>query len=94
MREELRGNLAFASEAYAWLSEHGTEIVREEARERLGVLEGQGAFGQRAEHLLRGFARDASDPAMLLAMGIGGGVYNWKRLGARRTGSPNAACTN
>ncbi len=79
-REELRGNLAFASEVYVWLSEHGNGAAREKARERLALLEGQGAFGQRAEHLLRGFARDASDPAMLLAMGIGGGVYKATKL--------------
>lgn len=79
-REELRGNLAFASEAYTWLSEHGTEIVREKARERLGLLEGKGTFGQRAEHLLRGFAQEASNPTMLLAMCVGGTVYKATKL--------------
>ncbi len=79
-REELRGNLAFASEVYAWLSEHGTETIREKALERLALLEGRGPFGQRAEHLLRGFAREASNPTMLLAMGIGGTVYKATKL--------------
>ncbi len=79
-RKELRGNLAFATEAYAWLVEHGTGTAREKAEERLRLLEGQGSFGRRAEDLLRGFAKEASDPAMLLAMGVGGGVYKATKL--------------
>ncbi len=80
IREEVRGKPAFATEAYAWLMQHGTATVREKAQERLELLEGQGAFGQRAEQLLRGFAQEASDPVMLLAMGVGGSVYKATKL--------------
>lgn len=80
VREELRGNQAFAMEAYAWLSEHGSAYVRVKAEERLALLGGRGAFGQRTEQLLRGFAKEASDPVMLLAMGVGGGVYKATKL--------------
>ena len=79
-REELGGNLAFATEAYAWLTEHGTGEVRAKAGDRLRLTEGQGSFGYLAENMLRSFAKEASDPGMLLAMGVGGSVYKATKL--------------
>lgn len=81
-REEAQGNLLFAQEAYVWLLENGAGESRSKAQERLDVLSGKGRAALRAEHLLRGFARDASDPVMLLAMGVGGGVYRATKLAA------------
>lgn len=81
-REELRGNLAFAREAYTWLQERGNPGAKEKAEERLAVLDGRAAFGSRAEHFLRGFTKEVCDPTMLLAMGVGGVVYKGTRLAA------------
>ena len=81
-REELPDNLAFTMKAYAWLQQHGSQGAKEKAEECLAVLEGRGSFGSRAEHFLRGFAREVCDPTMLLAMGVGGAVYKGTRLAA------------
>ncbi len=53
--------------------------VAERAGERAAVLTGSGAFGGRAERLLRGFAQQASDPAMLLGMGLASTVFSLTR---------------
>jgi len=49
------------------------------ARERLAVLQGGGTTGARAEFLLRGLARQASDPALLFGMGLASGVFSLTR---------------
>ncbi len=49
------------------------------ARERLAVLQGGGSTGARAEFLLRGLARQASDPALLFGMGLASGVFSLTR---------------
>jgi len=45
------------------------------AQRRLDAIEGKGALGPRAEFLLKRFARDATEPAGLLAMGAAGAVF-------------------
>ncbi|MFO1463566.1 MAG: 6-phosphofructokinase [bacterium] len=62
------------------------------ARERLAVWNGSGPFGARAELLLRGFARQASDPALLLGMGVASGLYSLTRTAvlARLLAAPGA----
>lgn len=82
VREEIRSGSGFAFRAYAWLAENGDDGVRAKAAERLAVSEGKGSAGSRAEHLLRGFAKEASDPVTLCAMAAGGGVYRATRLAA------------
>jgi len=49
------------------------------ARARAAALTGTGAFGARAERLLRGFAQQASDPALLLGMGLASTVFSLTR---------------
>lgn len=79
-RQESEGRTDFAERAYRWLKDHGTAELREKAERRLAVLSGKGSFGERFELLSRGFAKEASDPAMLLAMGVGGSVYKATKL--------------
>ncbi len=55
--------------------------VRARAEAEARALRGEGAFGARFEHLSRGFARQAADPAMIAGMGIGSLVAGAVRLG-------------
>lgn len=79
-RQEAEGRTDFAELAYGWLREQGSSEFRQKAERRLAVLLGEGSFGERFERLSQGFAKEASDPAMLLAMGVGGSVYKATKL--------------
>lgn len=79
-REAALGNLNFAVEVYSWVEARGSNEAASAARERIAALRGGGGFGARCEGLLRGFAREAGDPATLLAMAAGGGVYRAAKL--------------
>lgn len=50
------------------------------AQERLDAIQGRGAALPRAEFLLRRLAQQASDPAMIAAMAVAGGVFGMTRL--------------
>ncbi|MDL1873029.1 hypothetical protein FBR05_12655 [Deltaproteobacteria bacterium PRO3] len=79
-REEARENNSFAVEVFAWIQAHGDSEVSVAAQNKLSMMRGEGSFGERAEGLLRRFAREAGDPAALLAMVAGGGVYRATKL--------------
>lgn len=79
-RQEASGRTDFAERAYRWLKDCGTADLRENAERRLAVVTGGGSFGERFERLSQGFAKEASDPAMLLAMGVGGSIYKATKL--------------
>ncbi len=66
--------------------------VARRAAERLEVLNGGGAFGARVERGLGILFDQASDPAVLLGMGLASGVFQVVRLGAlaRLTASSSA----
>lgn len=51
------------------------------ALEEFNAMRGTGSAGRRFEHLARHFAREASDPAMILGMGVAGTVFSASRLG-------------
>lgn len=81
-RQEQAGRPEFAAEIYSvLLADSGHPNPQQTlARERLNAILGRGAFGARAEHLLRHFAQQASDPAALFAMGGAGLVFRMTRL--------------
>jgi len=54
--------------------------LQQRAQEHLDAILGRGAFGPRAEFLLRNLAQQSSDPAMLFAMGTAGAVFRATRL--------------
>lgn len=64
------------------------------AQARLDALSGGGTFGERSETFLRHFARETSDPALLLGMGFAGAIFRVTRgvalaeLSAARVTSP------
>lgn len=89
-REDARGNLDFSHRAYAWLAENGGVEVRARAAESLANARGMGGAGSRFEDLSRRFARETGDPATLLAMAVGGGVYRAARLAAMSRLAGNA----
>lgn len=93
-RLERRGNEAEASAIYQSLIDENSNASAR-AREQLSVLHGGGAFGARAEKLLGRFVEQASDPAMLVGMGVAGSVASLARLGilARLAASPSAWLT-
>jgi len=82
VREEARGNSDFALRAYGWLAENGGAGARARAAESLARAGEMGGAGSRFEDLSRRFARETGDPATLLAMAVGGGVYRATRLAA------------
>ncbi len=53
--------------------------IRAEAEQELRTLRGEGSFGRRLEAAGRTFAREATDPGMLLAMTAGSLVYSGTR---------------
>jgi len=79
IREERRGDAELSAKLLAWLAESGEGEARRQARDHLDAALGKGGFGRRAEHLLDGFAKEASDPATLAAMAAGGIVYRGAR---------------
>ncbi len=54
--------------------------IRNRAQERLNAITGVGAVGPRAEFLLRRLTRGATDPAMLLGMGVASSAFRLTRL--------------
>lgn len=94
-KQERAEALDGAAELYAFLAEAAAvpnpDLARR-ARERLAALQGTGPVGLRAESLLNRFAREACDPANLLAMALAGSVYRLTRAGAlsRLLASPAA----
>ncbi|MFO1462925.1 MAG: hypothetical protein U1F66_04050 [bacterium] len=81
-RREQAGAVEQAAELYARIAE-GEGIpaaLRQRARRRLDAVQGQGAFGDRAEFLMRNLARQATEPSVLLAMGAAGTAFRVTRL--------------
>lgn len=94
MRQELEGRIDLAGEIYAHLaSDTASDSAGNRARERLALLRGQGSVGARIELLSRHFAQQASDPALLGGMLIGGAVFQSLRLAtlSRLAASPTAS---
>lgn len=58
------------------------EPLRADAQSRLDAILGKGAFSPRFEFLLRRFAKDASDPKMIVPMLAGTAVYSLARTAA------------
>src|SRR5262249_26844771 len=75
-------------------SETRNSLLRR-AREHLAAIQGQGAFGPRAEFLLSRLAQECSDPATLLAMSAGAAAFRLTRLSvlSRLLSSPESVWT-
>ena len=56
-------------------------VFRARAESEARALRGEGPFGNRFEHLARGFARQAADPTMMAGMGVGSLMAGAVRLG-------------
>lgn len=84
-RLEAQDLIAPASEIYAAVislsgaGEGMDEAIRRRARERLNAIQGKGAFGPRAEFLLKRFTRDATDAKVIVPMLAGSAVYGLVR---------------
>lgn len=86
MRREAAGDLEMAAEIYAAVAgardvggAHHVEPLQTRAQRQLDAILGRGAAGPRFEFLARRFAREASDPTMLLAMTAGSAVFTLSR---------------
>jgi len=88
------GDRPDAALAVYGLLREGTGFPDIEARatQRLQAIQGVGAAGPRAEFLLRRLAVEASDPALILSMGLAGAAYRVSRLSllGRLAASPAA----
>lgn len=81
-RMSREGRLEGAAELYQLiLAGHGTERQGRQARQGLEVLQGRGATAMRLEFLGRNFVAQATDPAMILAFGLAGGLAACVRAG-------------
>ncbi|MDL1872405.1 hypothetical protein FBR05_09375 [Deltaproteobacteria bacterium PRO3] len=94
LRQETAGRADLAAEIYATVA--GTDRdgpLQRRAEERLAVLQGRGPLGARIEFLGRHFAQQASDPALLAGMAVGGAVFQSLRLAtlSRLAASPTAS---
>ena len=95
-RQERKGNESLALELYASLSDPQSAdffiSTAERARRRSSALRGEGGFGDRFEVFSRNFFQQVSDPALLLGMGLAGGLGSALRFGAlsRLAASPAA----
>ncbi|MCC6273350.1 MAG: hypothetical protein IT572_07770 [Deltaproteobacteria bacterium] len=93
-RQETAGRLEAAAELYAAVAQEADAVgavppltgdkrerpLRIRAQEGLDAILGRGAFGPRAEFLLRNLAQQSSDPSMIFAMGAAGAVFRMTRL--------------
>lgn len=96
-RLERAGDLESAAKVYAAVAEaEHVPSLRIRAQARLDAILGRGAFGPRAEFLLRHFVREASRPDMILGMTAAGLVASGVRLGvlSRLAASPTAGWFN
>ncbi len=82
------GDSVLSGAIYQGLAEGPAEIrdsmpaaLGRRALEEFNAMRGTGSAGRRFEYLARHFAREASDPAMLLGMGVAGTVFSATRLG-------------
>jgi len=94
LRQETAGRADIAAEIYATVAGAGREgPLQRRAEERLAVLQGRGPLGARVEFLGRHFAQQASDPALLAGMAVGGAVFQSLRLAtlSRLAASPTAS---
>ncbi|HEX5034554.1 MAG TPA: hypothetical protein VFW62_08750, partial [bacterium] len=95
-RQERRGRAELALGIYSELADPASldyfAAVADRARRRSQALRGEGRFGDRFEVFTRNFFEQASDPALLLGMGVAGGLGSALRFGAlsRLTASPAA----
>lgn len=80
MRREAAGDLETAAEIYTAVVGAARERpLQARAQRQLDAILGRGAAGPRFEFLARRFAREASDPTMLLAMTAGSAVFTLSR---------------
>lgn len=80
MRQEAAGDIQIAAEIYGVIAQADSqENLSHRAQARLDAILGRGAAGARFEFLARHFAREASDPATLLAMTAGSMVFSLSR---------------
>ncbi|HKX12393.1 MAG TPA: hypothetical protein VJP40_04505, partial [bacterium] len=70
-------SLAEASGAFASIPAK----LRSQARVETEVLQGGGTFGRRVEHFSSRFFHEATDPSMILGMGVAGVAFSAVRLG-------------
>jgi len=92
-RYESSDRLEPAAQIYSLLREGtGQADIERRATARLQAIQGIGSGGARAEFLLRRLAGEASDPAMILSMGLAGAAFRVTRLGllSRLAASPAA----
>ncbi|MCE9624716.1 MAG: 6-phosphofructokinase [Deltaproteobacteria bacterium] len=91
-RSESSQAIVLAANLYSFLDQAHLPLA-ERGRARLAVLNGGGAWSERAEGLLRSFARQASDPAMLAGMGLASGVFTLTRTAmlSRLLAAPGSA---
>ncbi|MCE9625315.1 MAG: hypothetical protein K8R69_07695, partial [Deltaproteobacteria bacterium] len=81
-RQEQAGHSELAISVYQALSANGDfGQLHARAESSLNALLGRGPWRQRIESLGRRFVAQATDPAMILAFGLAGGIANWVRGG-------------
>lgn len=93
-REEVADRLEFASALYSAIAEGAPEArLQGRARAQLDAIVGRGAVGNRAEFLLRRFAREASNPSMLVGMAGAQAVFGLTRMAilSRLAASPTTS---
>ncbi len=92
-RQERSERPEVAARVYADLAQNAESPQhRERAQRNLDALEGRGPCGARAEVLLRGLARQGSDPVLIGSMLAAGTVFRMARLATlgRLSASPTA----
>lgn len=90
---EAQEKFAPALTLYETLAAQGEfPAIQEAARGHAAAILGTGSVGARGEFLLRRFAREATDPASLLAMAVAGAVFKATRAAtlARLLSAPGA----
>ncbi len=94
-REEQRQDLNFAGLLYsAVIRLNASEDFVRRANAALRVLQGEGSFGARFENLSRQFVQQATDPSLLVGMGVAGAVFQATRFAvlSRLLSSPSTGC--
>ncbi|MCC6273262.1 MAG: hypothetical protein IT572_07315 [Deltaproteobacteria bacterium] len=93
-RQERAERPEVAARIYAALAQDAeSPRHRQRAQHHLDAMEGRGPLGARAEFLLRGLARQGSDPALIGSMLAAGTVFRMTRLAtlSRLTANPTAS---